>query len=444
MVTRSRSRATSLIALLSVVLLLATACGDDDVAGQPAEPTEEGGATTTTAPAEGATTTTAAAEAPAEEDPPSESPASSLRSDLVALLQEQVYLTGFVVEEALAAEPGPSLDAPVAAAAVTAAGESATELSEVLGAAYGVAAGTDFLAAWNDHREAIVAYGVDDGAEGAIDTAREGVLDALAEIDADADFSAVGDALEESDTALISTVDDLIAEEPGAAADLRAAAEPLPDAALALVTAITDRIATEGEVDSPEAELRAELTALIQESVLLTGLGLAETVQAGGDASAPGPAGVLDAVADNSQELGDALEPDDEDAADEFAGLWDDHIAAFEAYTTALVDDDAEGLESSQDALVTFRDDLGELLAERYPAFTQEQVAEELVDHTDSLLAYVDASVREAGDLADDVEETNQLDDAPSEAPGLLREASLAGRLAARTLARGVTATAPE
>lgn len=431
MVTRTRSRATSLIALLAVVFLLATACSDDGGGDEASTETSSD----TTAPAEeGATTTTA----PADAEPPSESPAASLRSDLAGLLEEQVYLTGYLVDEAVAGSDG--LDSPIAAAAATATGESATELSDLLGAAYGVAAGADFLAAWNDHREAIVAHGLDDGPVDAVETGREGILDALADMDAEADFTGVGDGLEASDAAMITTVEEIAADEPAAAVELRAAADPMRGVALDLATAITDTVLTEGEIDSPESELRAELTGLLQESALLTGLGLSETIQAGGDASAPGPAGVLDAVEDNTDALASTVLPDDVGAAASFAGLWNDHIDAFEQYTTALVEDDAAGIQAAEDALVQFRDDIGELLAEAYPAFTKEQVAEELVDHTDSILAFVDASVREAGDLADDVEETNQMEDAPSEAPGLLREAATAARLAARTLTRGMTA----
>ena len=189
MVTSTRSRATSLIALLAVVLLLATACGDDDGA----DATAEDGATTTTAPADDSATTTTA---PSGEDPPSETDAANLRADLVGFLEEQVYLTGYLVEEAVAG--GEGLESPVPAAAVTAASESATDLSDLIGAGYGVAAGTDFLAAWNDHREAIVAHGLEDGPVEAVDSTRQAVLDTLAEMDPEADFSAVAAGLEAS------------------------------------------------------------------------------------------------------------------------------------------------------------------------------------------------------------------------------------------------------
>ena len=435
MVTSTRSRATSLIALLAVVLLLATACGDDDGADASAED----GATTTTAAADDSATTTTA---PSGEDPPSETDAANLRSDLVGFLEEQVYLTGYLVEEAVAGAEG--LESPVAAAAVTAASESATDLSDLIGAGYGVAAGTDFLAAWNDHREAIVAHGLEDGPVEAVDSTRQAVLDTLAAMDPEADFSAVEDGLEASDAALTTTVEELAAGQPGAAADLRDAAEPMADVALSLATGITGRVETEGELESPEAELRSELTALMQESVMLTSIGLAETIHEGGDATAPSPAGVFEAVTENTDELADTIEPDDSVAAAEFARLWDGHIDDFIQYTTALVGDDAAGIEDAQESLVQFRDDLGEVLAETYPSFTKEQVAEELVDHTDSVLAFVDASVREAGDLADEVEETSEVEDAPAEAPGLLREAAGAARLAARTLTGGLTAPVAE
>jgi hypothetical protein len=431
MATSARSRATSLIALLSVVFLLATSCSDDgggDSGG------DESTTTTTAAADEGATTTTA----PADAEPASDSPAAGLRSDLDGLLEEQVYLTGLTVEEALATPD--RLDGPVAAATDQAAGESADELANLIGATYGVAGGTDFVAAWNDHRDALVEYGVANGSAQDIASTRQAVLDTLTGLDEDADFSGVESGLEQSDQALTEAIDALAAGQPAAAVDLRQAADPMRDVALDLSTAFTNRIETEGEVDGPEAEVRAELTGLLQESALLTGIGLAEAVQAGGDTSAPTPAAIFNAVADNTQAIADTLEPDDTATSSQFADLWTSHIQDFEDYATALVNDDAQGIQDAEDALVQFRDDVGELLADKYPAFTKEQVAEELVDHTDSMLAYIDASVREAGDIADDVEETNQVEDRPSEAPGLLRDAALAARLAARTLARGVTA----
>ena len=428
MVTRSRSRATSLLALLSVVFLLATACSDDS--GDEAS-TE----TTAAASEDGATTTTAAG----DQEPPSESPAASMRSDLTGLFEEQVYLTGYTVQ---AAAEGGGLDAPVASAYAIEAGHGADDIANIVGGAYGVAAGDDFVAAWNDHREAVVDYAVSGGSADSVESARQGVLDALADMDADAAFTGVADSLEASDEALLSAVDAMVAGQPSTA-DLRDAAEEMPDVALDLANTIAAHIEVEGDVESPESELRSELTGELQESTLLTGLGLSAIVRASGDVTASPDASEIRAVIDqNTDELAATMEPDDEASAAEFAQLWSGHIDAFEQYTTALVNDDAQGIQDAQDALVQFRDDVGELLAENYPAFTKEQVAEELVDHTDSVLAYADALVREAGDLAEGVDETESVTDTPSEAPSLLRTAALNARLAARSLTGGLTAPA--
>lgn len=413
MATRTRSRATSLIALIAVVLLLATACSDD--AGD--EATSE-----TAGVADDSTTTTAVAVA----DPPSESAAASLRSDLVALLAEQVYLTGITVQAA-AAEGG-DLDAPEAAASAVALEESATELSEVIGAAYGVAQGTSFLEAWVAHQQAFIdlAFGAATTAD--VDRAREEVAAALADADPEADLEVFVTAVEDSDAELVTTVEDLAAGADGAAVELRAAAEPMADAALGLAEVIAVHSATEGEVDSPESALRAELTDLMQESALLTSLALAEVVQSDGDASAPGPVDVLAAVEDNTTALAQAMALSD--AADQaaFVEIWNGHIDDFVGYTTALLGDDAAGIETARTGLDTFRDAIGELLSGEYPALTQEAVAEELVPHTDSILAYANARVAEAGGAE------------PVESAALLREAALAMRLAARTFTGGITA----
>ncbi len=412
MVTRTRSRATSLIALIAAVLLLATACSDDSG--------DETSSDTTVA--DDSTTTTAVA----AEDPPSESPAASLRSDLTALLEEQVYLTGFTVQ-AGAAEGG-DLEAPEAAATAVALVDSATELSEIVGAAYGVAQGTTFLEAWDAHQQAIIDVAFDEADAEDVDSAREAVVAGLTAADPEADFAGLDELLATSDADLVTTVEQLAAGDDAAVVDLRTAAEVMPDAALELAEIIATHSATEGEVASPESDLRAELTGLMQESALLTGLAVSETVEADGDATAPGPAGVLDAVEENTEALSEAMEPEDEPARDAFAEIWRAHIDEFMAYTTALVGDDAAGMASAREELVVFRDDLGELLAQGYPALTKEAVAEEMVPHTDSILAYADARVAEAAGAE------------PIESAQLLREAALAMRLAARTFAAGLTA----
>ncbi len=459
MVTRTPSRATSLLALLAAAVLLLAACGDDSG--------DSASSDTTAPPADGATTTTVASE-----EPPSESPAASLRSDLTALLEEQVYLTGFTVEEAVAAGGDPQ--APSAAATADAAADSSAELGEIIGGAYGVEAGLEFTEVWDAYRESIVDQALAGGGADEVTAAREEVVTTLGSFDPSADFDAVAAGLEAAEEALLTTVEEMAAGTEGAILDLRAAAEEMPFVALDLATIIAENGTVEGEVDSAESALRADLTGLMQESALLTGLALTETVQAGGDANAPGPTDVFAAVDENTAALADLIFPDDVNAANAFTRIWGDHIESFEDYTVAKLGDDAEGIQDAEAALVRFRDDIGALLADRYPALTMEAVAEELVGHTDSMLAYADAVVAEEpvsgstvpaasggpttttvpappggpttttvppegeGPTADEAEPTDP------EAPGLLREAALAMRLAARTFAGGLTAPVAE
>lgn len=413
MVTRTPSRATSLIALIAVVFLLATACGDDS--------SDSTSTDTSAVPADGATATTVAAE-----DPPSESAAAGLRSDLTALFEEQVYLTGFTIESAVSS--GGDLAAPEAAAMAEASTASAVELSDNVGAAYGVIAGVDFGEAWDAHQAAIVDFALAGGSAEAVTTERDAVVALLEGFDPEADLSTFAAGLEASDGEMLTTVEGLAAGTPAAAVELRAAAEEMPVAALGLAEAIATHSALEGEVDSPESALRADLTGLMQESALLTGLGLSEIVQADGDSAAAGPVGVFAAVDENTVALAEAFLPEDQAQRDVFDEIWGSHIAAFEDYTTAVLADDAEGIQAADDAIVTFRDDLGVVLADTYPAFTKEAVAEELVPHTDSIVAYADALVAES------------LGADPIESPTLLRAAGLAMRLAARYFTGGLTA----
>ena len=426
MASRTPSRATSLIALLAVVLLLATACSDDS--GDSADTEGPGGpgdpSAVSEVPADGETTTTV----PGEE-PPGESAAASLRADLTGLFEEQVYLTGFTVESAVST--GGRLGSEEATAMADATAESAAELADVLGAAYGVEAGVEFLEVWEAHQDAIIQFGLGDGTAEAVTTARDAVVSTLESFDEEADFSAVASGLQASDDEMLGTVEEMASGEPAAAVDLRAAAEEMPEVALGLSEVIVEHSLLEGEVDSPESALRAELTGLMQESALLTGLGLAETVQSDGDSSAPGPAGVLEAVDENTIALAEVMVPDEQGQRDAFGEAWGSHIGDFEDYTTALLGDDAAGIQDALDELVIFRDDIGVILADTYPAFSKEAVAEELVPHTDSIVAYADALVVESLGDAEEIE-----------SPTLLRAAALAMRQAARYFAGGLSAPA--
>ncbi len=183
-------------------------------------------------------------------------------------------------------------------------------------------------------------------------------------------------------------------------------------------------------MDSPEAALRAELTGLMQESALLTGLALAEIVEADGDAAAPGPAGVLAAVDENTVALSEAMEPTDEAAQAEFGEVWGSHIGDFVDYTTALVDDDAAGIDAAQAPAGGVP---GRSRASCCPTATRPSPRRPWPR------SWCPTPSRSWPTPTPRVAEAAGAE--PIESAQLLREAALAMRLAARTFAGGLTRT---
>jgi len=404
MATTPAPRVTPLLALVALVALLAGACGDDSGGG------EGSGASTSTTVSASATTTTVAAGAE-----PSNTAAATLRTDLTTTLEEQVYLTASVVAEGLAANG--RLDGPRASAASDAAEDSSTDLSDLVGTAYGVVAGADFLEVWDAHRDALVDAGLHGGGASAVDTARQAVVDQLAALDEDIDAGELSSVLQASDQELLAALGELRSGSDTAAADLRAAADEMPPVALSLAGTFADQLGPdfEGDVEDPGAELRAELSGLFQESAYLTGLGLAQVGAAGGQGAAP--QGTLAAVGDNTADLAETLQLEGA-AASDFTDLWDGHVQLFVDYLGARLANDAAGAQTAEAELDTFRDQLGEVVAEGHAGLSVEAVAEELVPHVDSMLAYADALA------ADD-----------DTSPTLLREAGLAMTDIGRALA---------
>jgi len=420
MATTTPSRVTSLLAALAAVLLLATACGDDGGDEASSETTVAADSTTTTAlPI-------------SETEQAADTSASHVRSELTGLLEEQIYLTGLTVETATAA--GGSFGAPLPAAYEAAAAESATELSEVLGAVYGTAAGVEFNEAWDDWRAAVLGTANGTATPADVAAARAAVGALLTEFDPDADFTQAAADLATAEDILLDAVAELAAGEPNAALDLRAAADEMPTVARDLAVALVDTRGIEGDPLSEPATLRAELTGLLQESALLSGMYIEEIIENGGNPSAPLPASVRQALADNSTGIGATMEPDDQQAAIEISELLDQRIDLFADYTVGLIDGSIPEVAAAEDGLDALRDEIGLVIARDYPGVSAPAVAEELVPHIETILAFADAAVEESQDPGAAAEPTS---------PDDLREAALAARLTARTIAVLLT-TPPE
>ncbi|HWH45987.1 MAG TPA: hypothetical protein VNT32_14800 [Thermoleophilaceae bacterium] len=153
--------------------------------------------------------------------------------------------------------------------------------------------------------------------------------------------------------------------------------------------------ATAAGTDSGAAELRAGLTALLQEHVYLAGTAVAQGVGNGLDSKEfEASAATLDA---NSVGLSEAIgSVYGDEAGEQFLALWRDHISFFVDYTKARAGKDDAAADKARADLDGYRAEFGAFIASANPNLTKEAVAEELVPHVDSVFDTIDAVV--AGD----------------------------------------------
>lgn len=138
--------------------------------------------------------------------------------------------------------------------------------------------------------------------------------------------------------------------------------------------------------DTSASELRAGLTALLQEHVYLAGIATG-TALGGGDLAAP--AATLDA---NSVRLSEAIASVyGDDAGETFLGLWRKHIEFFVDYTTASATGDEAGKEAARAGLDAYREDFGAFISSANPNLPKDAVAEALIPHVATLFAAIDA-----------------------------------------------------
>ena len=140
------------------------------------------------------------------------------------------------------------------------------------------------------------------------------------------------------------------------------------------------------------AELRATLTAALQEHVYLAGIAVVNGAGSGLDSPEfEAAAATLDK---NSVALSEAIgSVYGDDAGKQFLALWRDHIAFFVDYTAAKAGGDEAGVRKARNGLDDYRAEFGAFLASANPNLTQEAVAEELKPHVDSVFKTIDAVV---------------------------------------------------
>jgi hypothetical protein len=204
--------------------------------------------------------------------------------------------------------------------------------------------------------------------------------------------------------------------------------DPKPSAAgdaTSTATAAADAMSAATGVDTKASELRAGLTALLQEHVYLAGTAIATAVGAGGDMNDPAVKSAVSTLDANSVALSDAIgSVYGKDAGDQFLALWRKHIGFFVDYTLGGATGDKAKQDAARSALDKYRADFGAFLESATGGaggLTQQAVADDLQMHVSSLLAAVDAI------LAKDPSVYSKLKDAASHMPMTAR--ALAGSI---------------
>jgi hypothetical protein len=174
-------------------------------------------------------------------------------------------------------------------------------------------------------------------------------------------------------------------------ADARTAAAHMPETGLTLATGLAKATDTAGEVDSDAAMLRANLTAMLQEHVYLTGIGVATAYTAGADSDEF--AAAKSALDGNTQDLTDAIGSiAGDDAAQTFDQVWTDHVGYFVDYAVAKKSGDQAAADAAQANLTTYTQDAGAFFEQISDgALPAAAVTEALAMHVSTMSAAIDA-----------------------------------------------------
>jgi hypothetical protein len=158
-------------------------------------------------------------------------------------------------------------------------------------------------------------------------------------------------------------------------------------------TAAEEEEGTGGPSDTPEAEARAELAALLDEHVYLAGITVSRLVAEGGASpNATAAAATLDR---NSVALSEAVSSGyDPEVGEDFLRIWRGHVTAYVEYTNAGVANDTGAANAATEVLDTFTTETGDLFESASDeAISADEVAEGLSVHVTSTLLAIDATV---------------------------------------------------
>lgn len=330
-----------------------------------------------------------------EGDPTSE--AAELRSELTYLLQEHVYLAGMGIATAYVAGPE-SDEFSLAAEQIDA---NSVDLAALVGELAGEEAEEEFLTNWRSHIDYFVDYALaaasedQDGMNAAVEDLRGYTQDAgmfFEEISGgELPAEAVTASLDEHVDTLAMAVDALAAGDTEAYAHLKHAADHVVVGAAVLSTGLATATGLEGDPNDPASELRAALTANLNEHVYLAGIAVFVAYTSGIDSEQF--AAAADVVDVNAVQLADAVGIlAGEDQREPFLELWRDHIGYFVDYAAATATGDDAAAEAALADLDQYRYDAGEFFDEiTGGALPADAVADGLGMHVRSVGGVIDS-----------------------------------------------------
>jgi hypothetical protein len=388
MFRRSR-KVTGLIGLALVLALVGAACGEDKPTDEAAPATEEQSGTQMDHAATGPDTG-----------------AATLRAGLTGLLSEHVYLAAMATGAALR---GDTAGFEALAAALNGPTNSNTaDLVAGMTAAYGEEVGKAFDGLWrsNGHIPAVVAYtqavAKDDKAG-----ADKAVADLLAyattfgttinSVNPNLPAAAVEEGVKMHITTLKAVIDAQKAmDQPTVYTSLRAAYHHMDELGNTLAGATAKQFPQkfDGDAASPASGLRATLTSVLREHVLLaasaTGAALGGRMPQFEAAAAAlnGPTGsnTADLVAGVTSVYGDEV-------GKAFDGLWrsNGHIPAVVAYTQAIAKDDKAGADKAIADILAYAATFGTTMNSVNENLPAAAVEEGVKMHATTLKAVIDA-----------------------------------------------------
>lgn len=298
----------------------------------------------------------------------STTPAAELRADLSYLLEEHVHLVSLSTRSALL--DGGGAPSATSRSLASAREVNAIALSRVIGKAYPVSE-SPVLASWRQHVGFFLDYAKAKAVRSELDEAQArsdldgfrtsfGLL--INSFIAGLPANALADDLKPYVDALYTTIDAQVAGERRQFALVQTAAGHMQSAAALLAEGMAGDLKLT-ETDTPAADLRSGLTALMTRHVYGLGMVLeADEAQGRGDEEQL-KAGALDAVDATAVALSEAVGSAYPDARQPFLKSWRGHVDTAVSYASALRGGSTAEAARARSDLEAYPRDFGELIS---------------------------------------------------------------------------------